>query len=107
MTSARAAMTAKRGCKRCINLGKGQPLRTCRDASTARANTELLHTNRLAPRHFGGATLIAFARKLRWARQIAPKLEPQPTDLRWGSQRFRHFRQKWGRLGDSLNDIKQ
>jgi hypothetical protein len=65
-----------------------------RDASTGRANTELLHTIRRAARRICDATLIAFARKLRWGRQIAPKLEPQLPVLRLGSQRFRRLWQK-------------
>jgi hypothetical protein len=55
----------------------------------------------------GDATLIPFAHKLRWPRQIVPKLEPQLTDLRWRSQRFRCFRQEWRDSGIPGNDVKR
>jgi len=43
---------------------------------------------------FGDGARIAIAHKLRWARQIAPKLEPGLIDLRKRSQRFQGFPQE-------------
>src|ERR1700720_4429425 len=43
--------------------------------------------------------------KLRWARQIAPKLEAALSVLRGRSQRFRRSRQKWRDSGIPGNNV--
>src|ERR1700722_15853260 len=64
------------------------------NAITVFANAELLHTNRRIEKLSAVLKRPVIAPKLRWGRQIVPKLEPQLPDLRAGSQRFRGIQQK-------------